>query len=79
MNFAGLILYLKDQCVEIVHNNALHISNVLLHILMMDIHTLLPYPCKMHIDVVPEKVIWTVNWLHYLNYEIIPCISSTRN
>ena len=23
----------------------------------------------MYIDVVPEEVIWMVNWLHYLNYE----------
>ena len=29
------------------------------------------------IDVVPDLVIWTVNWLHYLNYEDIPCSSST--
>ena len=30
------------------------------------------------IDVVPDKFIWTVKWLHYLNYESIPCSSSTR-
>ena len=24
------------------------------------------------IDVVPDVFIWTVNWLHYLNYEVIP-------
>ena len=29
------------------------------------------------IDVVPDKVIWTVNWLHYLNYEPIDRTSST--
>ena len=29
------------------------------------------------IDVVPDEVIWTVNWLHYLNYEPIARTSST--
>ena len=29
------------------------------------------------IDVVPDKVIWTVNCLHYLNYEPIARTSST--
>ena len=24
------------------------------------------------IDVVPDLVIWTVNWIHYLNCEVIP-------
>ena len=33
----------------------------------------------MYIDVVPEEVIWTVNWLHYLNYEPIAHTSSTRH
>ena len=28
------------------------------------------YPA-VNIDVVPDEVIWTVNWLHYLNYEPI--------
>ena len=32
-----------------------------------------------YIDVVPDEVIWTVNWLHYLNYEPIARTSSTRN
>ena len=31
------------------------------------------------IDVVPYKVIWAVNWLHYLNYEPTTCTSSTRH
>ena len=31
------------------------------------------------IDVVLDEVIWTVNWLHYLNYEVIPCSSSNRH
>ena len=31
----------------------------------------------MAIDVVPDEVIWTVNWLHYLNYEPIARNSST--
>ena len=30
-----------------------------------------------YIDVVLYEVIWTVNWLHYLNYEPISCTSST--
>ena len=30
----------------------------------------------MYIDVVPDKVIWIVNWLHYLDYEPIACTSS---
>ena len=29
------------------------------------------------IDVVPDEVIWTVNWLNYLNYEPIARTSST--
>ena len=29
------------------------------------------------IHVVPDEVIWTVNWLHYLNYEPIALTSST--
>ena len=32
-----------------------------------------------YIDVVPDVVIWVVNWLHCLNYEAITCSSSTRN
>ena len=31
------------------------------------------------IDVVPDEVIWKVNWLHYLNYEPIARTSSTRH
>ena len=31
------------------------------------------------IDVVHYEVIWTINWLHYLNYEPIARTSSTRN
>ena len=34
---------------------------------------------KEAIDVVPDEVIWTVNWLHYLNYEPIARNSSTRH
>ena len=33
----------------------------------------------MYIDVVPEEIIWTVNWLHRLNYEAVPFSSSTRH
>ena len=33
----------------------------------------------MYIDVVPDKVIWTVNWLHYLNYEAITRSSIIRH
>ena len=32
---------------------------------------------EVNIDVVPNEVIWTINWLHYLNYEPIACTSST--
>ena len=32
----------------------------------------------MYIDVVPDEVIWTVNWLRYLNCEPIAHTSSTR-
>ena len=31
------------------------------------------------IHVVPDVIIWTVNWLHYLNYEPIAHTSSTCN
>ena len=31
------------------------------------------------IDVVPDEVIWTLNWLHYLKYEPIARNSSTRH
>ena len=47
MNCADLILDLEDISVDIVHNNSTHISNVVMHILMMDIHTLLPSPFQM--------------------------------
>ena len=33
----------------------------------------------MYIGVVPEEVIWMVNWLHYLNYDPIARTSSTRH
>ena len=33
----------------------------------------------MYIDVGSDLVIWTVNWLHYLNYEAIPSISSIHH
>ena len=33
----------------------------------------------MCIDVVRDVVIWTINWLHYLNYEAIPRSSTTCN
>ena len=31
------------------------------------------------IDVVPDEVIWTVNWVHYLDYEPIDRTSSTHH
>ena len=31
----------------------------------------------MYMDVVPDVFIWMVNWAHCLNYEVIPCSSST--
>ena len=31
------------------------------------------------IDVVPDAVIWMVNWLHYLNYEAVSSGSSTHH
>ena len=31
------------------------------------------------VDVVLEKVKWTVKWLHYLNYKAVLCSSSTRH
>ena len=34
----------EDQYMDIVKNNALHISNVVMHTLMMGIHTWLPVP-----------------------------------
>ena len=34
---------------------------------------------KAIVDVVPEQFIWTVNWLHFLDYEPISCTSSTRH
>ena len=33
--------------------------------------------CYVNIDVVPDEIIWTVKWLHYLNYEPIARNSST--
>ena len=32
---------------------------------------------EIYIDVVPDVVIRKVNWLHYLNYEVVPRTSST--
>ena len=47
MNFDDLILESEDQSVEISQNNAKHISNVEMYILMMDMHTLFPLIRKM--------------------------------
>ena len=44
---SDLIMYLKYQSVEIVHNKSTQISNVITHNLIMDMHTLLSPPCKM--------------------------------
>ena len=46
MNYDNLILDLEDQYIEIAHTNAKQISNVVIHILMMDIHTFLTLPCQ---------------------------------
>ena len=43
-----------------------------------DLINLIKNKLELFIDVVPDEVIWTVNLLHYLNYEAIPRISSTR-
>ena len=42
MDCADIILDLGDYLVDIVHNNVLQISNVVMYILIMDIHKLLP-------------------------------------
>ena len=34
---------------------------------------------EIYIDVVPDVVIQKVNWLHYLNYEVVPRTSSTSH
>ena len=47
MNCADMILDLEDKSMDIVHNNATHIFNVVMHNLIMDRHTLLPSPCYM--------------------------------
>ena len=45
MNCYDKIINLEYQSVGIGHNNAKHISNVVMHILVMDMHTLFPLPC----------------------------------
>ena len=35
------------------------------------------YTSHVIIDVVPDEVIWTINWLHYLDYDPIVRTSST--
>ena len=45
MNYDDLILDLEYQSIEIAHTNAKQISNVVIHISMMDIHTFLTLPC----------------------------------
>ena len=46
-NCADINIDLVDQYMDILHNNSKHTSNVVMHILIMDIHTCLPYPCQM--------------------------------
>ena len=42
-NCVDLVMDLGDQYIEIFHNAATHISNVLINILTMYMQTLLPY------------------------------------
>ena len=37
----------EDQCLEIWHNIAIHISSVVTNYLTVSMHTLLPLPCYM--------------------------------
>ena len=41
-----MILDLEDQSVDIEQNNSKHIYNVVMHILMIDMHILLTLPCQ---------------------------------
>ena len=44
VNCDDIILNLEDQYMEIVHNNTRHISNVVMHILIIDMQTFFSYP-----------------------------------
>ena len=42
-----MIIGMEDQYVGNWHNNSTHISSVAMHVGMVDIHKLLPWPCQM--------------------------------
>ena len=48
--------------------------NIVARVLALDVCFLLIL--VMYIDLGSDLVIWTVNWLRYLNYEAVPCRSS---
>ena len=53
-----MIIYLEDPSVDIAHNNAKQISSVVMHSLMVDIHTLLPSQCQMLSETYAYHMAW---------------------
>ena len=51
-----MILYLEYKYMDIVHNNSKHISNVVVHILIMDMQFCLPYSCQILFWIVVHNV-----------------------
>ena len=46
-NIDDMFLGKEDLCLDISHNNVIHISSVVTHDLTVDTHTLLPFPYHM--------------------------------
>ena len=67
MDYANLILELEDPSLEIAHNNAKHISNVVMHSLIMDMHTLLPSQCQMLSETYDLHVAWHNVYMYQIN------------
>ena len=50
LSYADLIPDLGHKYVNILHNNVTQTFSVAMHVVMVDIHTLLEYPCQMLFD-----------------------------
>ena len=56
LNSAYLILGWKHRDVGNFHNNETHISSMEIHAEMVDMHTLLIWPCQVLFDICDERV-----------------------
>ena len=67
--YYDMLLDLGDQYVDIMYNNSTHITNVETQVGMLDMHTLLIYPCLMILDKYDAH---TVSMSSYM-YKIYDC------